>query len=654
MIGRPRGGAIARATALAALATGAVGCDEVVRIELAIVPNAGNCGLVEDGNLVDLAAYTELGLNEPAVINIEDGPASLSFPPETRQLALAVRGTGGAALSHGKTPPFTIEDRPPRVPVSLFPVGGTCPVGSLGVARRYPVVGAAGDGALVLGGVVRDGATFDAVKVLEYFDPFTSSFTPIELPNFAGDPRGAAIAPFPDGRALILGGLGSFYSIFDPEISLEEGTLRGIVFETRAFPAAVAVDDRSFVLAGGCVDVDSAANRCGGQFLSSVELVGLTPDGDPTTPVQLADLVEPRAGAIATIERFGDGTTAVVIAGGYVDGDGTPATTVERIPIAAGAASTITTGATGALAVALESGSVLTAFSIADEPPATASTVAIPGRDVATALPAIAFPRRDTVMVALEDGTVVAIGGVDGPDPDDSPGRLLQYLPTEGWRPLGEVPPTALVGHGAARLADGSVLVAGGYDPATDAEVTTVTRFRPSLVGPLTPSVLIFPPDPVEDLQLVPLDPTAVDHEDDGLQLLGAGGDTHALVGGPMIRDGTLTVVYFAGDAGSPSLVARATSSGDFVRVVIPRAQPAVVERWVAGTPTTLCTAASVVGPPGQARLTIAEDTLTLELVLGAPPLVCALPEGSAAAGRWGVGVTAGGRVDLTSVELSR
>jgi hypothetical protein len=198
------------------------------------------------------------------------------------------------------------------------------------------------------------------------------------------------------------------------------------------------------------------------------------------------------------------------------------------------------------------------------------------------------------------------------------------------------------------------VLVAGGYDPATDAEVTTVTRFRPSLVGPLTPSVLIFPPDPVEDLQLVPLDPTAVDHEDDGLQLLGAGGDTHALVGGPMIRDGTLTVVYFAGDAGSPSLVARATSSGDFVRVVIPRAQPAVVERWVAGTPTTLCTAASVVGPPGQARLTIAEDTLTLELVLGAPPLVCALPEGSAAAGRWGVGVTAGGRVDLTSVELSR
>jgi hypothetical protein len=483
---------------LAVVGSGLAACGgDAARISLAPVEVPGStCGRPADARSLKVTAQGEF-LEDVRSIELGAPVDIADFPPGTRQLAVEVLGAGGVVAAFGRTAPFELTALADGdvVPIFMAPPDGGCPVGDLAEARDRPLVIAAGDGALVLGG--RGGAGF--LGTAEWYDPATGGFEPVATPQaYAGEfgATGVAAATLPDGRVVLVGGHRPIYTVFDP--ADRSFTTPGGLFEVRAHHAAVALDDDRLLLAGGCgqlQDVGVDRGEC---------LVGATQARTVVLDLRDGALVD---GPVLAIERIRPAALReadrVVVIGGHDDA-GAPVE-AERLDLG-GDTGTVIPGAGGAAAV-LASGSAVAAF--AGEGATASGTVAVvvPGVDAARGQGTVA-PRAGPVLVPLEDGDVLVVGGRD-----DVP--VARYRPGTGAVIAAPVDPVDLAGapigragHGAARLPDGSVLVVGGRD-AGGAPLAGAWVYRPDGDTPYTGAVSVTPAAD-SDVPLVPLDPARV------------------------------------------------------------------------------------------------------------------------------------------------
>jgi hypothetical protein len=294
--------------------------------------------------------------------------------------------------------------------------------------------------------------------------------------------------------------------------------------------------------------------------------------------------------------------------------------------------------------VALDGGAVLTAFAEDTAADGAASVIA-PGAPAAHGI-ARAPDLVGVRLVALEDGRVLGFGGGG---PMDS--GVLSYDPThDAWRAVDLPKQSALTGAlkapSLARLTDGTVLVVGG------AMSPRAWLYRPSLVGPTSPTVTVVPASPDAGGVLTAPDPaTATTAPAWQLTAPADGTMARALVGGPRMAIGSVTATVHV-VAGGVALIARQTGPGDALVARLVPGTPAQLVRLAGGAERVVCSASAAVAPfdPGvqvRLRLTLTDHDARLtsgdrgDEVL----LTCSLPAGDR--GAWGV-ATLGDRAQLT------
>lgn len=197
-----------------------------------------------------------------------------------------------------------------------------------------------------------------------------------------------------------------------------------------------------------------------------------------------------------------------------------------------------------------------------------------------------------------------------------------------------------------ARLADGTVLVVGG------AMSPRAWLYRPSLVGPTSPSVTVVPTKPDAGGVLTAPDPATVTP---AWQLTAPadGAMARALVGGPRMAVGSVTASVHV-LAGGVALIARQTGPGDALVARLTPGNPAQLVQLAGGAERVVCSASAAVEPFDPAvqvrlRLTLTDHDARLtrgDMIRGDQLLLtCGLA--AADRGAWGV-ATLGDGAQLT------
>ncbi|HPF62167.1 MAG: hypothetical protein KC544_13625 [Gemmatimonadetes bacterium] len=326
---------------------------------------------------------------------------------------------------------------------------------SMATARAAHTATALPDGRVLLVGGFGDDQ--GAPPVVEVFDPVRQRFTALESRL---EPRHSHTAtPLADGRILVTGGYGrgnrylATTVLIDPRTG--QATAGPDMLEARAGHEAVRLDDGRVLVIGGV--------GVGWTFLASAELY------DPVANrfLPTGAMAEPRESHVAL--RLHDGRVAVI--GGHVG---------RREALRLQASIEVHDPATGRFtmlgvlrearhkhdAVVLPDGDLLV-LGGADRRDSRGVLRSVERIDPASGrsspMPALARPRyklRGTSIV-LPDGRILVAGGASRPE---------IYAPWSGASLVLEGP-DRLPGlfSAAALLADGSVLVSGGYGPAPDA-----------------------------------------------------------------------------------------------------------------------------------------------------------------------------------------
>jgi len=408
------------------------------------------------------------------------------FPDNTRVLEVRVEGAGGEELTIGRTAEIVLADFADGDSLHVFmaPRRGSCRVDDMAVARIRPLVARAGPGVLVAGGV--DGAG-DPVGGVERYDPTLGGFVAVPGSLYDDGLTGASMTSLSDGRVAIVGGAQTAFQLYDPRT--DDLGQPSFLDGARAHHAAVELADGRLLLAGGCAAL-TATGEC--DFARAlVDTVLLDLDSGQVEPGP--SLAVGRAGGAAL--RDADGR--VLISGG-VNAAGEPVAQAERISPTGGLGQGIAE-VTGRPAP-LQSGAALAAF--ADGLAGAAVFVVPPGSPTAVRVDEAPQARAGATTTALEDGTVLAVGG--GTD------RLALYVPASGELVSAGVAPVDLRDHAAVLLGDGAVLVLGGRDGAGDARAEAWI-YRHDLVGPFSPQFDLA--DPAQAELLSPSDPSRVVRE---------------------------------------------------------------------------------------------------------------------------------------------
>jgi len=483
------------------LVAAAWGCGEPARVTLEpVVIGDSTCGRPVDARSLVVTALGEFAEDARAVA--PGDPVDIGdFPTGTRQLEVSVLGPARVA-AFGRTAPLELGALADgaAVPIFMAPPDDGCPVSPLAEPRDRPLVIAAGDGALVIGG--RGDAGF--LGTAEWYEPARGTFEAIETPQALRGPRGAAgmvAATLPDGRIVLSGGDRPVFVVFDP--AARRFVRTGALFELRAYHAAVAIDDHRVLVAGGCGLLEGDGLCVPGSERRRSFVIDV--DAEADTILDGPDLAIARVGGAAIREPDTGGGVRVLLVGG-TDDTGVAAPT-ERIDPAAppGGGGGDVLGATGGVAAALASGATVTGFGGDGLAASGRVEVVVPGGAVRAQ--GTFAPRAGATLTALEDGGVLVVGGDDAVP-------VARFRPVSGSIANAAADPIALdgtplgrAGHGAARLADGTVLIAGGRD-AAGAPLAGAWVYRPSGDAPFTGAVTVTPGD--VDAPLVPLDPDAV------------------------------------------------------------------------------------------------------------------------------------------------
>lgn len=570
-----------------------------------------------------------VGLDE--VVDIAD------FPVDTEQLGVEVTIAGGVLGAIGKTGPiaFTELADGDAIPVFMAPPNDVCStVATMTEVRVAPLVARAGEGVLIVGG--QDGAG-NWLSTAEYYDPATSTFVPIAVPEVLGVNgfAGAALATLPDGRVAVSGGPQPVITLFDPQpADGEPGFGESVLIESRAFHASIAVDDDQVMLAAGCSDV--AAGLCsGGVMRKSSKLydtANLGVDVEVGPNLRIGRI----GGSLFDIGIQDTGQRAFVLAGGVAP-MGVDVLGADRMTLADLDAIELTQA--HAQAALLDGGAVLTAFAPDADPASGVASVIAPGVDAARAI-AKAPDLTGVRLIGLEDGRVLGIGG-------DPTGAVQLYDPTsDRWQRVPSALP-ALIAPSLVRLADGSVLVLGG-SPAS----ATAWVFRPPLLGPQTGSVTVVPSGTTATV-LTAVDPATVTRLPDW-QLTGVDTLARALVGGPRMATGSMRATVRVREGGVALLAQHLGPGSEVVAEVVPGATARIVRR-TAGVTNTLCSGREVPVPePDTAivvRLAITSSSAQL-FIDDIEYATCAIE--SSVGGAWGVAALAASRVTVETVTVAR
>jgi hypothetical protein len=232
-------------------------------------------------------------------------------------------------------------------------------------------------------------------------------------------------------------------------------------------------------------------------------------------------------------------------------------------------------------------------------------------------------------------------------------GDVVSYDPTHGaWRTAEPARTGARTGSlsapSLARLADGTVLVVGG------AMSPRAWLYRPSLVGPSSPSVTVVPAGNSAGGVLTAPDPaTATPAPAWQLTAPAGGAMARALVGGPRMAVGAVTAdVHVV--AGGVALIARQTGPGEALVARLIPGSPAELVQLAGGAERVVCSGSAVAAfdPTAQVRLRLTLTDHDARLTRGGDAvLTCSLP--AADRGAWGVATLGDGAqvtVDVVSV----
>ena len=616
--------------ALASLGV-AIGCGhDAARVSLVPIEH-GACGQPAGATGIRVIAYgpsgddvRAVGLDE--VIGIDD------FPADTEQLGVEVTVGGGAIGAAGKSAPIVFRDLPTgaEIPVFMAPPGGFCPTaGELGTPRVAPLLARAGAGVLVLGG--HDGGG-NWLTTAEYYDPVTSTFTPLDVPDVLGDNgfAGTQVTTLPDGNVVISGGPQRALTLF---LSEQRTFRESVLIVSRAFHTSIAVGEHDVLLAGGCQAVVNGA--CSGLVRNSslvydVEALSEEPDAGPV-------LRGRRVGAsIFDIGVQANGHRAYVIAGGTPPAGAADPTAADRIVPAD--LSTVELTGTHPYVAALDGGAVLTVGG-------SAASVIAPTAAAARTI-GLAPGFTDGVrLIALEDGHVLAVGG-------HANGDLALYDPTnDRWQvtapaPAIEPPPEVPVAS-AIRLADGSVLVLGGELPSARAWI-----YRPPLLGASSGSVTVVPRNNAATV-LTPADPATVTRDTEW-ELAASDGLARALVGGPRMASGSVTASVQL-RSGGLALIAQDQGPGRALVAELVPGAPARLVRHADGETRVVCSGRDVPAIAPDSAVTARLDVgSTLRVRVQELELV-ACDADLAEAGAWGLGALGpGARLAVGTVTVAR
>ncbi len=566
---------VAGVVGLGYLGLALVACgDTVPRVGLQpIYGRNAACGRAADGRLLLITAQT--GDREVTRSLALDGSVAsfdiADFPANSRQLTVELIGSGGVVRAVGKSAPLDFGTLPDgsQVPVYMAPPGGGCALPDLQQARRHPMIAAAGNGALVVGGLGPSGALVSA----EFFDPVQNGFASVDLPAVfasASTLQGSALATMPDGRvALFAAGTGA-YALFDPATQ-KFGKPR--VFEPRWQFAAVAVDATRVAVVGGCRSASQGA--CIGDAAARVLLVDIAADEVGLLGNLALDHVGPDVVLEpATVSRG----PALLVVGG-VTLQGLPSVAAERMDLATGAVMMLPAGGR---AIALDSGATLTGFAAPTAAASDAIALVIPGAATTRVITADRA-RRGPSLALQEDGLVVVASGGAG---------LSVFDPTtSSFRALTPIGDPLLVRDELAtqRLRDGSILVVGGVDNGV--AIAAAWRYRPSLVGPFTASVLLSPG--LSDTSLTPLDNAELAIPANQFVVSGPGPapTVFSVVGGPRRSVGTVqAVVALAAPTAGFAVAMHYRGPASWLGWLIQPNQPVTLVERNGASLTTLCT----------------------------------------------------------------
>ncbi len=388
------------------------------------------------------------------------------------------RGTNGSQffITFGPTPSLDGLN-PDGSPKDCAVPGTSC----------HSVFGKVIEGMDVVEGITpRDPATAttpgDAIRTITIIERTPSVADPSPAPQLAADaPSSMAQARYlhtgtllPDGKALIVGGLGQSGGLDTAEVyepPAQTWSSAGSTAGPRALHTATVLKDGRLLVVGGL--------RQGSEGVTTLSEIYDPASGKWSSAVSLT---EGRAGHTATL--LGDGSVLVV---GGVDDASTAQATSERYDPAAGTWSRCASMAErreGHTATLLNDGRLLIAGGSDESSKAlTTSEMYDPGTDSWSEAGSMGGERAGHTATLLKDGRVLIVGG--GRDPVGVLASAAVFSPSDDtWSAIDDMA-EARAGHTATLLGDGRVLVAGGLSntPLATAEVFDPSSGTWSTVG---------------------------------------------------------------------------------------------------------------------------------------------------------------------------
>ncbi len=337
-------------------------------------------------------------------------------------------------------------------------------------SRRVPLVLAVAG----LAAVVAAGLVFTLISSSPA-DPVRPPAPPVgawsELPDLATVRGTAAAVVLADGRVLVAGGGVGSIALGGAEV-LDQASGRWAAVASLTRPRrghrGVVLDDGRVLIAGGIAE---------GELLASVEVY----DPAKGTWAAVAPMSTPRLGH--SLSLLGDGR--VLAAGGTVPGGEGAAASAQTIRPAASTevydpvqgtwapAASMGSGRFEHTATALPDGRVLMTGGLGPAGdrvgPLATSELYDPPANAFVRSTDLKEPRTNHAAAALDDGSILVVGGAGGVNGDISVGSTEVFDSRQGtWTVVGPLAESR-AGHSVTALADGRVLVAGGESVARGA-----------------------------------------------------------------------------------------------------------------------------------------------------------------------------------------
>ncbi|MDP1830169.1 MAG: kelch repeat-containing protein [Archangium sp.] len=453
------------------------GCLDVVEHGITVgltvrTTNCENASVIAGATQLHLTAKSGEAVLLDRTAPIESIPRALGLPESTDAvLRVEALDATGKVLARGTSLHFPVAVTPiTQVSVQLHPVDGFSRVcATLGSARAFHTATALADGrVLLVGGQGNAGEALSSMEVLG--DVEVRDVGPLALRaqgNVYRLPRAhhAAVAGN-SGQVIIAGGetglaLLSSVLFIDPTVDFGIGALAPqlqLEHPTRTRHAAFRLDSKVFLLGGNTTELGQAiANPSVARLdLATNQLESVSTLPSPRRDAALAQL----------------GTLAVVAGGLELSAPSARVDVVRLGSSALPAQLTLTTARTRATAVAVGDRVLVAGGLDRRGAPLTSTEWISPG--AVEPGPAITA-RAEPCAVALPGGQALLVGGVGATGPSGAAERVN----ADGTAVALTFPGAARHGHACLALEDGTVLIIGGLDVA-DRPLDDVWRYTPA------------------------------------------------------------------------------------------------------------------------------------------------------------------------------